>query len=456
MKSLETTTGNISTATYTLTTQGNNINLQLTPNQVYLTQTNPVQYGYLYNIGDLTASQIKLTSSSPNVKVTVADELLNGQRVIKVTYELINTSVAPTSNAVLVTAKNPSGQTETSTGGTSQNVNPLPVPTPNPTPTPSPTVSPAPTFPPEPVVYDLAPRVATNLTPMTFTNNSGNDVTISSISTDNPSVTIAPNGDLCTSAVVANGNSCEFTLWPQGLQSVTPVVVTFHFSDSTSKTFVVNANNTFTANCSLNGGRYILINYIWGNGDFDIAAGFSSVTSTPTVNDFPLFSIPFTYGAGSNCVGYSCNNDMAWDIYYPGSNLLFAGGGDTYYADVYTGQENLYIDTWNLPSGTTSFNFATMGNWYNELGDPTIMSIKFSVYPDGTNFNFDDSTYLYVPDQSSISSCSSSADVTWWANDDTGDANYLSSTDSGLQCNYSSPTIAGQANNGSCQFTGIQ
>ena len=143
LKSLETSTsGNISTATYTLTTQGNNINLQLTPNQVYLTQANPVQYGYLYNIGDLTASQIKLTSSSPNVKVTVADTILNGQRVIKVTYELINTSVGATSNSILVTAQNPSGQTETSTGGTSQNVNPLPVPTPNPTPSPSPTVSP--------------------------------------------------------------------------------------------------------------------------------------------------------------------------------------------------------------------------------------------------------------------------------------------------------------------------
>lgn len=67
-----------STATYTLTTQGNNINLQLTPNQVYLTQKNSIQYGYLYNIGDLTASQITVTSSSPNVKITVADAILNG------------------------------------------------------------------------------------------------------------------------------------------------------------------------------------------------------------------------------------------------------------------------------------------------------------------------------------------------------------------------------------------
>lgn len=129
-----TTNSSTSTTTYTLTTQGNNINLQLTPNQVYLTQTNPVQYGYLYNIGNLIASQIDIASSSPNVNVTTADTILNGQKVIKVTYELINTSVAPTTNAVLVTGTNPSGQTQTSTGETNQNVSPDVVPTPTPTP----------------------------------------------------------------------------------------------------------------------------------------------------------------------------------------------------------------------------------------------------------------------------------------------------------------------------------
>jgi len=135
---------------YSVTTQGNNINLQFTPNQVYLTQQNSIQYGYLYNIGDLTASQIQVSSSSPNVRVTAADEILNGQRVIKVTYELINTSVVPATNLVTVTAQNPSGQTQTSTGGTSQNVNPLPVPTPSPSPAPTPTPTPTPGPPPPP------------------------------------------------------------------------------------------------------------------------------------------------------------------------------------------------------------------------------------------------------------------------------------------------------------------
>jgi hypothetical protein len=140
---------------YTVTTQGSNINLQFTPNQVYLTQKDPVQYGYLYNIGDLTASQITVTSSSPNVRVTAADAILNGERVIKVTYELINTSVAPTTNMVLVTGTNPSGQTQTSTGGTSQNVNPDVVPTPSPAPTPTPTPTPTPVPPPTPILPQL-------------------------------------------------------------------------------------------------------------------------------------------------------------------------------------------------------------------------------------------------------------------------------------------------------------
>ena len=141
------------TQVYTVTTQGNNINLQFTPNQVYLTGKNPVQYGYLYNIGDLTASQIQVSSSSPNVRVTAADQILNGQRVIKVTYELINTTVAPASNIVTVTAQNPAGQTQTSTGGTNQNVSPDVVPTPSPTPIPSPTPTPVPPTPPSPQRY---------------------------------------------------------------------------------------------------------------------------------------------------------------------------------------------------------------------------------------------------------------------------------------------------------------
>jgi len=141
----DSTNSNTGTTTYSLITQSNNINLQFTPNQVYLTQQNSIQYGYLYNIGDLTASQIQVSSSSPNVRVTAADEILNGQRVIRVTYELINTSVAPATNLVTVTAQNPSGQIQTSTGGTSQNVNPDVVPTPSPSPTPTPTPGPTPT-----------------------------------------------------------------------------------------------------------------------------------------------------------------------------------------------------------------------------------------------------------------------------------------------------------------------
>jgi|GEM_PF-2873064 len=180
----DSTNSSTGTTTYSLITQSNNINLQFTPNQVYLTQQNSIQYGYLYNIGDLTASQIEVSSSSPNVRVTAADEILNGQRVIKVTYELINTSVAPTTNTVTVTAQNPAGQTQTSTGGTSQNVNPLPVPTPSPSPSPTPTPTPGPGPTPTPSANLTLSSSIVNLT-----NNGGFYKTITVTNTGNASAT---------------------------------------------------------------------------------------------------------------------------------------------------------------------------------------------------------------------------------------------------------------------------
>lgn len=125
----DTVNSNLGTTIYSVQTQSNNINLQFTPNQVYLTATNPIQYGYLYNIGDLTASQIQVSSNNPNVRVTAANEIVSGQRVIKITYELIDTTVPSSGSTVTVTAQNPSGETQTSTGNAELNVNPLPVPT---------------------------------------------------------------------------------------------------------------------------------------------------------------------------------------------------------------------------------------------------------------------------------------------------------------------------------------
>lgn len=155
-----TTNSSTGTVTYSLVTQGNNINLQFTPNQVYLTQQNSIQYGYLYNIGDLTASQIAVSSSSPNIRVTVAEQTLGGQKVTKVTYELLDSSVIPTTNPITVIAQNPSGQTQTTSGTTNQNVNPDIVPTPSPDPTPTPTPSPTPI--PAPVPGNLTLTSATN------------------------------------------------------------------------------------------------------------------------------------------------------------------------------------------------------------------------------------------------------------------------------------------------------
>ncbi len=110
------TNKNTGSTVYSVTTQSNNINLQFTPNQVYLTRENSIQYGYLYNIGDLTALQIQVNSSSPDVKVTVAEQTLGRQKVAKITYELLDSGAIPTSNPITITAQNPNGQTETATG----------------------------------------------------------------------------------------------------------------------------------------------------------------------------------------------------------------------------------------------------------------------------------------------------------------------------------------------------
>lgn len=60
--------------------------------------------------------QIQVNSSSPDVKVTVAEQTLGRQKVAKITYELLDSGAIPTSNPITITAQNPNGQTETATG----------------------------------------------------------------------------------------------------------------------------------------------------------------------------------------------------------------------------------------------------------------------------------------------------------------------------------------------------
>lgn len=144
--SLNGSTTNTSTGTtiYSFTTQGSNINLQLIPNQIFLTATNPSQSGFLYNIGDMTASQIQTGSSSQNVNITNTTTTLNKQEAVAINYQLQNTASTPTINSVFATAQNPSGQVQVNFGQTGQNVSPNVTPTPSPTPTPTPSPSPAP------------------------------------------------------------------------------------------------------------------------------------------------------------------------------------------------------------------------------------------------------------------------------------------------------------------------
>lgn len=145
LKLAQSGTNNISIGSvgYVLNTiSNNNINLQLTPSQMFLTTENPIQSGYLYNIGNLSASQVQVVSPDSNVSVTTSNTVLSGQNVIQIAYKLLNTAVAPTSNIIYASGENPSGQSQISIGQAVQNVypsvSPSPMPTPNPSPTPTP------------------------------------------------------------------------------------------------------------------------------------------------------------------------------------------------------------------------------------------------------------------------------------------------------------------------------
>lgn len=290
----------------------------------------------------------------------------------------------------------------------------------------------------------LSPSNAVNLTPMTFTNHSGSNLTIDSIVTNNSNVIVTPNGNSCTGYSVNDGVSCGFTLSPNGFTVLTPVTITFNFNGGTSQSFVVNVNNTYLANCSINGGRYILVRYMWGSGDFDIAAGFSSIT--PSASGFPIFDLnSFSFGSGTNCVGYSCG--LGAPVSY-NSNMLFKWAGD----NTFGGQEDVLVDTWSVPNGTTNFNYALLGNWYGSIPTSSTAAVVFEVYATGTNFALDTSTYTFIPDQQYLNTCSSSANVTW----DNPQVDPLSSGVAGLSCTYDAPTVGGQANNGNCQFIGKQ
>lgn len=290
--------------------------------------------------------------------------------------------------------------------------------------------------------YPINIESAINLTPVTFRNNTSRFVFIASISTNNPSVVISPNGDTCSRKTVLADGSCGFIINPLALSSNTSVEITVAFSDGSSQVYTIIAGKSYVANCSLNGGRYILVRYLWNTGDFDIAAGISNIF--PVVNGFPIFNTTFNYRQGVNCVGFSCG--LSAPVLY-NSNILFEWAGD----NTSGGQENVLLDTWSFPAGNESFNYALLGNGFGAAQLYTV-SVAFEVYANGTTFDTDRYTRTFIPSQSYLNTCSSAADITWT----NPQVLPLSSTVAGLSCNYNSPTVAGQANNGSCQFIGNQ
>jgi hypothetical protein len=290
--------------------------------------------------------------------------------------------------------------------------------------------------------YSINAESAINLTPVIFSNNTSNSVDIASITTNNPSVVISPNGNTCTNSTVSSDGSCGFTINPLSISANTSVEITINFTDGSSEIYTMIAGKSYVANCSLNGGRYILMRYLWNTGDFDIAAGISNVS--PVVDSFPIFNTMFNFRQGVNCVGFSCG--LLGPVSY-NSNILFQWGGD----NTSGGQENVLLDTWSIPVGNQSFNYALLGNAYGSA-QLSPVSVAFEVYPDGTTFTRDVANRTYIPSQEYLNTCSSAADVSWT----NPQVLPLSSSAAGLLCTYDSPTLAGQSNNGYCQFNGNQ
>ena len=269
---------------------------------------------------------------------------------------------------------------------------------------------------------------------MTYTNG-GISKTISSIVTNNSNVTVATNGNFCTGQTIAADSLCNFVLSATSLPTPTDVLVTVNYSDGGSLQFTVTSSSTNNANFGLNNARYLLIRYIWGSGDFDIGAGFQSLT--PAVGDFPIFTTP----PSTACVGYDCSNST---VSYNAETLVSWAGDNTS-----GGEENVLIDLWLMPTGTTNFNFGVWGNWYGRLGNPTTMTVVFETYANGTTFSRGNNRN-FIPSASSLTTGSSSVNVTWYG----GSASAQSLSNQGLICTYANPVVTGQANNGSCDFVG--
>ena len=134
----------------------------------------------------------------------------------------------------------------------------------------------------------LSPSNVINNTTMTYATTMAKS--ISSISTNNSNVVVADNGNFCSGRTIPANGSCNFVLSSLTLTTVTPVVITIHYDDGSSNTFTISASSTNIAQFNTNQVRYVLVRYIWGSGDFDIAAGFQSLT--PAVGGFPVFTTP--------------------------------------------------------------------------------------------------------------------------------------------------------------------
>ncbi len=288
----------------------------------------------------------------------------------------------------------------------------------------------------------LTPESVANSTTMTFVNGTTAQK-VTSITTNNSNVNVAVNGNFCSGQTIAANGSCNFVLSATSLPTPTNVKVTLNYSNGSSDQFDVVASSSANANFSLNDARYLLVRYLWVDGDFDTASGFQSLT--PTKNGFPVFTAPI---ASSACVGYPCSassSDYTLQKVAYNSQTLISFAGD----NTSGGEEDALVDLWLLPTGTTSFNFALWGYWYLNLGVPSTVTVGFETYANGTTFTLGNNKN-FIASSSALTSSSAITDVTW-----AGDAHSAQlMSNNGLVCNYASSITTGRANNGACSFVG--
>ena len=223
------TVSNVQTGTvnYNLSTTTNEGIVNLFPEAVYLTATNPEQIITFYNNGDAQAQLEKLIASNPNVEVIFTPSAIGGNGKSTATLKLKDTSVSATNGSIALTYNNSKGET-TTTGKVDENVYPTPAPSPTPTPTPTPgppplTAALTTTFTPNDFNVTTANPTATrivtlkntgntNETGMTFTFNPSSAFSVAAGPSPSPTPACTVDGSGMVTTTLLPNEECTVTV----------------------------------------------------------------------------------------------------------------------------------------------------------------------------------------------------------------------------------------------------